>query len=132
MGAWQWALVGLVALLLAYGVLIVALIARGRRADAAAVARFIPDCIVLVRGLAADPRVPRSSRLMLLGLAAYLVLPIDLVPDFIPIAGQLDDAILVIAVLSWIVRSSGAAVIAEHWRGADRPLQMLLRLASGR
>jgi hypothetical protein len=75
-----------------YAAAVLALVVAGRRTDAAALARFIPDCVVLVRRLAADPALPRASRLALVALAGYLVLPFDLVPDFIPVAGQLDDA----------------------------------------
>ena len=61
----------------------------GRRSDARALATFIPDCIVLVRRLMADERVPRRRELLLAALLGHLALPIDLVPDFIPVAGQL-------------------------------------------
>lgn len=67
----------------------------GRRQDARALAGFIPDCIVLFRRLLADKRLPRRSKLLLVALIGYLAMPIDLIPDFIPIAGQLDDAIIV-------------------------------------
>jgi uncharacterized membrane protein YkvA (DUF1232 family) len=55
----------------------------------------LPDCIVLVTRLAREPRVPRRRKLLLFALVGYLALPFDLVPDFIPVAGQLDDAIIV-------------------------------------
>jgi uncharacterized membrane protein YkvA (DUF1232 family) len=82
-----------------YAAFIAWLVIRGRREDARAFATFIPDCIVLVTRLARDPRVPRRRKLLLIALVAYLGLPFDLVPDFIPVAGQLDDAIIVALVL---------------------------------
>ena len=63
---------------------VVALVVFGRREDARALARFIPDCIVLVQRLLGDPRVPRRHKLLLGALIGYLALPFDLVPDFIP------------------------------------------------
>src|SRR4051812_4546917 len=94
MPAWQWGLVGLGVAAVLYTAFIGVLLAAGRRTDARALATLIPDCLVLFRGLVRDPGVPASRKLLLLALIAYLAMPIDLVPDFIPVAGQLDDAIL--------------------------------------
>jgi uncharacterized membrane protein YkvA (DUF1232 family) len=79
---------------------------RSRAEDARALAGFIPDCLILVRRLLRDRRVPRRSKLLLGALAGYLVLPIDLVPDVIPVAGQLDDAIIAAYVLRSVLRAS--------------------------
>ncbi len=56
---------------------------------------FVPHCAILFKRLAGDPRVPRSRKWMLLATGAYLAFPIDLIPDFIPVLGYLDDVILV-------------------------------------
>jgi uncharacterized membrane protein YkvA (DUF1232 family) len=112
-----------------YAAAVTALAVAGRRGDAAALARFVPDCVVLMRRLAADRRVPRRSRLLLLALLGYLLFPIDLIPDFIPVAGQLDDAILLGLVLRHLVRASGADVVREHWPGPPRSLAVVLALA---
>jgi uncharacterized membrane protein YkvA (DUF1232 family) len=90
-----WLLVSVGALLAVWASVVVWLLAAGRRGDARALATFIPDCIVLMTRLARDPRVPPHRKLLLLGLVGYLASPLDLVPDFIPVAGQLDDAIVV-------------------------------------
>jgi uncharacterized membrane protein YkvA (DUF1232 family) len=101
-----------------YVVVVLALMVAGRGAEARALARFVPDCAVLAGRLLRDPRVARRHKLMLTLLAAYLASPIDVVPDFIPIAGQLDDAILVWLVLCAIRRSEGGAqLVREHWPG---------------
>jgi uncharacterized membrane protein YkvA (DUF1232 family) len=124
-----WVLVALAAVLALYAAFVAVLAALGRREDARAVARFIPDCLVLVRRLLADPAVPRTSKLLLGGLAAYLASPIDLVPDFVPVAGQLDDAVVVALVLRAVLRRTGPEKLREHWPGPDRSLAVLLRLA---
>jgi uncharacterized membrane protein YkvA (DUF1232 family) len=111
-----------------YAAAVLALVVAGRRADAAALARFVPDCVVLVRRLVGDPRVPRRSRLALIALLGYLVSPIDLVPDFVPVAGQLDDAIMLALVLRHVVRAAGDGVMREHWPGPARSLAVVLRL----
>ena len=129
---WAWLLVSLGVLLAVYAAFIAWLVIRGRREDARAFATFIPDCIVLVTRLARDPRVPRRRKLLLIALVAYLGLPFDLVPDFIPVAGQLDDAIIVALVLRSFVRSSGEELIRELWPGPRQSLELILRVAVGR
>ena len=129
MSALDWALIGLAVSAVVYAAAVLALVALGRRADARALAGFIPDCVVLVQRLMRDPRVPRRRKLALVLLAAYLVLPFDLVPDFIPVAGQLDDAILVALVLRSVVRGGGEGMLREHWPGPERPLAFVIRAA---
>jgi uncharacterized membrane protein YkvA (DUF1232 family) len=127
---WGWMLVGIAVIAVVYAAFVVALVLAGRRGDARALATFIPDCIVLVTRLSRDPRVPRRRKLLLLALVGYLALPIDLVPDFIPVAGQLDDAIIVALVLRSLVRAGGEEVIRELWPGPDESLALILRLAA--
>ena len=126
---WSWLLISLGVVAAVYATLLIVLVAVGRRADARALATFIPDCIVLVTRLAHDPRVPRGRKILLLALVGYLALLFDLVPDFIPIAGQLDDAIVVAVVLRSLVRAGGEGVIREMWPGPERSLGLILRLA---
>ena len=129
MTGWHWLLLGLGVTLAVYAALLVALSLAGRRVDARALATIIPDCLMLLRALLRDPRVPRRRKLLLAALLAYLAMPIDLVPDFIPVAGQLDDAIVVALVLRAVLRSAGPELLCEHWRGPQRSLDVLLRLA---
>ena len=127
----MWWLIGVVVgLLVAWLTLVVVLYAR--RPDAASVRealRLLPDTVRLVRRLATDRRVPRRTRAMLWLLVAYLVSPIDLVPDFLPVIGFADDALLVALVLRHVVRRSGAELVTEHWPGTDAGLTTLLTLA---
>jgi uncharacterized membrane protein YkvA (DUF1232 family) len=96
---------------------------------ARALVGFLPDCLVLFKRLAGDPRIPRRRKFLLPLLAAYLASPIDLIPDFIPVLGQLDDAVVVALALRSMVRAGGADVIREHWPGPDESLRAVLRLA---
>jgi uncharacterized membrane protein YkvA (DUF1232 family) len=125
---WQWLLASTGVTVALWGAGVAWLAVRGRREDARAVAGFVPDCLVLVSRLLADPRTPRRRKLLLLALAGYLALPFDLVPDFIPVAGQLDDAILVALVLRRLLRAD-ESLVREHWPGPERSLGVLLRLA---
>ena len=125
----MWLLVAGGVLLVLWTALVFWLYAAGRRTDARALATFIPDCIVLVARLMRDERVPRRSKSLLVALAAYLALPFDLIPDFIPVAGQLDDAIVVALVLRHLVRASGPGILRENWPGPEPSLEVLLRVA---
>jgi uncharacterized membrane protein YkvA (DUF1232 family) len=128
-GTWWIWLVALAVVVLLWGALVIGLVVAGRREDARALATFIPDCVVLVSRLMRDRRVPRRRKLLLAGLVGYLALPFDLVPDFIPVAGQLDDVLVVAFVLRRVLRSGGEALVREHWPGPERSLQLVLRVA---
>ncbi len=120
-----WLLIGVIAV---YAAGVLTLIALGRKSDARALAGFIPDCLILVRRLMGDARVARRHRWLLGGLVAYLALPFDLVPDFIPVAGQLDDALVVALVLRVVLRGAGRALLEEHWPGPQPSLRVIARL----
>ena len=125
-----WLLYALGGALALYLAIVLAFVVAGRRTDARALVGFIPDCAVLFVRLLRDPRVPRRSRVLIAALVPYLALPFDLIPDFIPVAGQLDDAILVAFVLRRVVRSAGPEVLKELWPGPEASLRIVLRLAA--
>ena len=131
MSAWQWGPLGLGVAASLYAALIAALLLAGRREEARAFAGFIPDCLILGRRLLTDPRVPRQRRLLLIVLIGYLALPFDLVPDFIPVVGLLDDAIVVAVLLRLVLRSAGPDPVCEHWPGPPTSLNALLRFSYG-
>jgi uncharacterized membrane protein YkvA (DUF1232 family) len=100
----------------------------GRRAAAREVAAFLPNLILLFRGLSKDRRVPRSSKLLILFGLLWFISPIDLIPEFVPVAGPLDDAIVAALILRRDLRSAGEDVLTEHWRGSPETLEKLIRL----
>jgi uncharacterized membrane protein YkvA (DUF1232 family) len=132
MSAWAWIGVAAAVCVATYAALVLALVRAGRRSDARALAGFIPDCAILFRRLLADPRVPRPRKALVVLLLGYLALPFDLIPDFIPIAGQLDDAILAALVLRAVVGGAGREVVEEHWPGPPASRDLILRLAPSR
>jgi uncharacterized membrane protein YkvA (DUF1232 family) len=90
--------------------------------------RLVPDVVRLVKRLAADPSVSRGVRVWLVVLLVYLLLPFDLVPDFIPVIGVADDAIVVALVLRFATRRAGPEAIDRHWPGTPQGLAALRTL----
>jgi uncharacterized membrane protein YkvA (DUF1232 family) len=126
---WEWLLISAVVVVALYAIAVAALASTGHREDAAALARFVPDCVVLFQRLLADPRVAWWRKGVLLLAILYLASPIDLVPDFIPIAGQVDDVIVMALALRVVLRGSGPTLLAEHWPGPRSSLAVIGRLA---
>ena len=129
MSGWQWLVVSLLVSIAVYAVFLITLVIAGRAELARALARLVPDCVVLFRRLLGDPRVPRSKKFLLGAIIPYLLLPIDLVPDFIPVAGYLDDAVIVAFALRHVLRGSDPAIVTEHWPGPPASLALILKLA---
>lgn len=93
------------------------------------VLRLLPDTVVLLRRLAADRDLPRGVRVRLWLLLVYLILPIDLIPDFLPVLGYADDAIIVALALRSVTRRAGPEALQRHWPGTTDGLQAVRRLA---
>lgn len=94
--------------------------------------RMLPDLVRLLRRLAADPELPRGVRVRLVLLVGYLLLPLDLVPEFVPVLGYADDALVVAVALRSVVRHAGREAIERHWPGTPEGLRVVLRLAGVR
>ena len=91
--------------------------------------RLLPDVLRLLKRLAADRTLPRTVRFRLVALIAYLAMPFDLVPDFVPVLGYADDAIVVALVLRSVVRRVGPDGLGRHWPGTPEGLGLVKRLA---
>jgi len=124
------------ALLIAAGVAVATWIAAvaalyvfGRRTAARELAGLLPNLVILFKGLIRDPRVPRRTKILLGVAALWVVSPIDLVPEFLPVIGPLDDAVMAALVLRHVVKRAGPGVVADHWRGAPGTLDVLMRAA---
>jgi uncharacterized membrane protein YkvA (DUF1232 family) len=127
---WLDLLLGVAAgLLLAWAALIATLaMARPRGGLVREALRLLPDLLRLLPRLTVDRNLPRGVRIGLALLLAYLAFPLDLVPDFIPVLGYADDAIIVAAVLRWVVRRAGIQAIRRQWPGTDDGFAALCRL----
>jgi uncharacterized membrane protein YkvA (DUF1232 family) len=130
---WQVVIAVVIGLLLLWLALVGALFLVGRRYEDPTslkdALRLLPDVVRLLRRLAADRSLPRGVRVRLFLLLAYLVLPIDLVPDFIPVVGYADDAVIVALVLRSVTRSAGTEALDRHWPGSPEGLLAVKRLS---
>jgi uncharacterized membrane protein YkvA (DUF1232 family) len=127
---WNLAIGVAAALVLAWVALVIALaVLRPRGGLLREAVRILPDALRLIRRLAADKTMPPGVRLRLALLLAYLAIPIDLIPDFIPVLGYADDAIIITAVLRSVVRRAGLTAVRSHWPGSDDGFTALCRLA---
>jgi uncharacterized membrane protein YkvA (DUF1232 family) len=129
--AWWWqTVIGIAAaLILAWAALVVALlVARPNGPLLTEAMRLLPDLLRLLRRLAADRSMPRGVRVRLVLLMAYLAIPIDVIPDFVPVLGYADDAIIVTLVLRSTVRRAGLDAVRAHWPGTDDGFAALCRL----
>jgi uncharacterized membrane protein YkvA (DUF1232 family) len=130
-GSFWWdLLIGIAAaLLLAWlALMVVLLVARPRGGLLREALRLLPDVLRVVRRLAADKTLPRGVRIRLALLLAYLAIPLDPIPDFIPVLGYADDAIIVTVVLRSVVRRAGLDAVRAHWPGTDDGFAAVVRI----
>lgn len=122
-------LVAFAAVIFAYVIFVTLLWIAGKRLVARELALLVPNLLRLFRGLLGDRRVPLPAKVALGAGLLWLASPVDLIPEFIPVAGPLDDVIVAAFVLWLVSRMAGRDVIAEHWRGDPTILARMLRLA---
>jgi uncharacterized membrane protein YkvA (DUF1232 family) len=125
---WRTLLIALAVVAAVWLLAVALLVVFGKRSQAREFAAFLPNLVLLFKGLAGDARVPRGSKLLLLVGAVWVASPIDLIPEFIPVAGPLDDAVVAVLILRHILKKAGRDVVADHWRGDPAVLERLLRL----
>lgn len=130
---WQTLLGALAGLMLVYAVLLALLWRYARRHPDTVTMRdalrLLPDLLRLFRGLAADGTVPTGVRMRLVLLLVYLASPIDVIPDFVPVIGYADDALVVALVLRSVTRRAGPDALDRHWPGTPEGLRAVRRLA---
>jgi len=112
--------------------LLVLWLIRPRGVGARELARLVPDILRLVRDLVTDPSAPRGVRIALVILLVWLISPIDLVPEFIPVLGPLDDVIVAIVILRYVRRRLGEEELRRRWRGTDDGWALVERVLAGR
>jgi len=111
-------------------VLAIVLVIVGRVLLARELALLVPNLVRMFGGLLRDPRVPLRAKIVVGIASLWLASPIDLIPDFVPIAGQLDDAIIAALALRFILRTTDGAVVRQHWHGDPATLERVLRMVS--
>lgn len=124
---WAQAIIVLIAI---WTVLVIVLLLAGRALLARELALLLPHLVRLFTGLLRDPRVPLRAKIALALASLWLASPIDLIPEFIPILGSLDDAIVAALTLRFVLSTTDGALIREHWHGEPATLDRLLRLVS--
>ena len=115
-----------VAVVLASWVLLIFLAARLPDGIAKDLAAFLPSCVTLLRRLRTDPRVPRRAKLAIVVAAFYVALPFDVIPDFVPVIGMLDDVVIVALALRYAGRRLPGSVISAAWPGDPALIDRLL------
>jgi uncharacterized membrane protein YkvA (DUF1232 family) len=126
---WPIVLSVVLALVLVWAALAIMLLVLGRRYGAPSlreVLRLLPDVLRLIKRLAGDRTLPHGVRIRLWLLLVYLAMPIDLIPDFLPLIGYADDAIIVALALRSVARRAGSDAITAHWPGTDVGLRTVL------
>jgi uncharacterized membrane protein YkvA (DUF1232 family) len=116
-------------IVLAWAILVAAIwLARPDDVRVVDLIRLLPDLLRLFKRVATDRAVPRMVRVELVLLLGYLISPIDLIPDFIPVIGFLDDALVVAIMLRIVVRTAGPQMLEKHWPGTPQGLWAVRRL----
>ncbi|MHB8960639.1 MAG: YkvA family protein [Candidatus Limnocylindrales bacterium] len=111
--------------------LVVFWLARPKGVPTRALVATIPDLVRLLRSLVTDPSVPLDVRIVLVGLIAWIVSPIDLIPEFIPGLGPIDDIVVAVAALRFVRRRVGLPELRARWRGSPEGFAIVAHLLGG-
>jgi uncharacterized membrane protein YkvA (DUF1232 family) len=112
-----------------YLALVAGLVLSGRKLAAKELAALLPNLVRLFKDLVKDERVPRRAKVVLAIAGVWLISPIDLLPEFLPVLGPLDDAVVAALALRYVIKRAGIDVVREHWRGEPATLDAILRAA---
>jgi len=126
MPAW---LIAIVLVVVIYVVLVLALIVSGRHLAARELALLVPNLVLLFKDLPRDPAVPRGPKIALTVGIVWLISPIDLLPEFLPVVGPLDDAVVAALVLRYLAKRAGIDTVRRHWRGEPATIDSIFRAA---
>jgi uncharacterized membrane protein YkvA (DUF1232 family) len=126
MPGWLWALLIAVGVIALSWLVLIVLARRLPPGLAKDLASFLPDCVTTARRLRRDPRVPRSAKVAVAIAAVWVISPIDLIPEFLPVIGPLDDVVMVALVLRYAARKVPREVLLEAWPGRPELLNRLL------
>jgi uncharacterized membrane protein YkvA (DUF1232 family) len=130
MSGWLRALLAAVGLTVGTWALLVVLARRLPPGLLRDLASFVPDCVTTVRRLRRDPRVPRRAKVVVALAGLWLLSPIDLLPEFLPVIGPLDDVVVVALALRYAARQVPREVLVAAWPGEPRVLERLLGIAA--
>jgi uncharacterized membrane protein YkvA (DUF1232 family) len=125
----RWLVIGVLTMVAVWLIAVVVLLWMGRKTIAKELVTLVPNLLRLFRGLIGDPRVPWSSKALLVVGVLWLASPIDLIPEFVPGVGPIDDAVVASLVLRHLVKRAGPEVVREHWQGDPRTVGLILRAA---
>jgi uncharacterized membrane protein YkvA (DUF1232 family) len=126
---WEWAIGAAVAVVALWVLLAISLWVGARDSRRLTeTLRLLPDILRLISRLARDKSLPPGARVRLWLLLAYLAMPIDLIPDFIPVIGYADDAIIVAVTIRSVVARAGRDTLERHWPGTPDGLAAVERL----
>ena len=125
----RWLVIGVLTVVAVWLIAVLVLLWTGRKSIARELITLLPNLLRLFRGLIGDPRVPRGSKALLFLGAVWLASPIDLIPEFVPGVGPIDDAVVAALVLRHLVKRAGPDVVRDHWQGDPRTIGLILRAA---
>jgi uncharacterized membrane protein YkvA (DUF1232 family) len=126
---WSWLVALIVGLIALWAALIVLFwVFRPRDVAVREFVRVVPDLLRLLKAIITDRAAPFDVRVVLVGLIAWIISPIDLIPEFIPVIGPLDDVVVAVVALRYTRRRMGSAELRERWTGSEEGFALISRV----